>query len=110
MLRSEGTHEIIDEFNGINDQVDKVKLPKDKVGWTHGMYPTEQGSMRRIPGKLMNATSTSPGKILSINHLLFDDVSRVVVHSSTVLFSYNDMSLLNSSSSSVSPLSGFISP
>jgi hypothetical protein len=97
-------------MEGINDLVDQVKLPKNKVGWSHGMYPTDQKSMCRIPGKLLMGTSTSPGKVLTIAQLSFDSVDVVVRHSSTLLISNNDLSLMNSSSSSVSPLSGWMSP
>lgn len=108
-LRSKGPHNIIDEFSGVDDIVDEVKIPKDFVSWASGVYPTEQKRMQRIPGKLTNATSTSLGRILSLTQLSFEDSDCVVIHTSTILEVETDMSLLVSSSSGVSPLEGFIS-
>ena len=108
MIRSKGPHNIIDEFSGVSDIIDEVKVPDDLVTWASGAHPTEQKRMVRIPGKLTNATSTSLGKIFALKQLGFSDLDVVVVHTSTVYEVHDDMSLLVSSSSSVSPLGGFI--
>lgn len=110
MQRTVGNHAIIDEFAGVNDRVDIVKLPNPLVDWVHGMFPTKQGTMRRIPGKLLNSTTTTPGHILTITQLVFEEQTLVCIHASSVFYVENDMSLLVSSSSGVSPLSGFIDP
>jgi len=107
-IRSEGPHKIINEFSGVNDLVDDVKLPEDLVSWAHGAFPSDKSRMQRIPGKLVNSTSTHEGMIISIHQLDFQDTNLVVIHTSTVLQTDDDLSTLVSSSSNPFPLDNFI--
>ena len=107
-IRSEGPHKIINEFSGVNDLVDDVKLPEDLVSWAHGAFPSDKSRMQRIPGKLVNSTSTHEGMIISIHQLDFQNTNLVVIHTSTALQTDSNLSTLLSSASTPFPLENFV--
>jgi len=90
----------IDNFSGVNDMVDSVRLPKGAVPYSLGGYYSEQGDFRRLGGKVLTENSTALGSVLSIKQLTFGDTNFVVVHTSTLYRRYTSLATLVSSNSS----------
>lgn len=81
-LRTGGPTWVVDDFSGINQVVDEVKLPPTHVRWSHGGQFTERKEFHRLCGKKAISSSSSYGSFLSIAHLVFNNRNVVVTHSS----------------------------
>ncbi|MFA5936544.1 MAG: hypothetical protein WC822_01555 [Candidatus Paceibacterota bacterium] len=103
---------MIPEFLGLNDLVDKVKLPPGLVGTSEGGYFNENKEFERLKGKLAVGTTTFPGKFLVIQQLDFRDRSVVVFHTSTITQVESDLTqlrvLTSSDTSGWNPMRVFV--
>lgn len=93
-LRTDGSAMVVDDFAGVNNSVDEVKLPPPFVRWSTGGYYTERQEFERIQGKKIVGTSTAFGLLLCLKQLDFRGHSVVVSHSSHVYFTDTDLSAL----------------
>ena len=94
MIRTDGNVLVVDDFAGVNNAVDEVKLPPNLVPWSQGGYYTERKEFERLRGKKMVGTSTAFGILLCIKQLDFRDSTTVVFHASTGYFVQSDLSSL----------------
>jgi len=85
VLRSKGDTFIINDFAGVNNAIDEVKLPKEFVRWCNGGFFTERQEFQRLNGKKAVGTSTAFGILLSMHQLSFRERNVVVVNTSGVL-------------------------
>jgi len=110
-IRSKDNIQIIEAFEGVNDAIDRLKLPDELVPTSLGGFCSEKSQFDRVMGKkLINSTSTNPGIILCLKQLEFANEKIVVYHSSTGYFKVDDgaMVTLLSSTSSINPLGSLI--
>ena len=110
-IRSEDQLKIVEVFEGVNEAIDRLKLPDQLVPTSIGGFATDQGEFQRLLGKkLVNATSTNLGAILCIKQLEFKNEKVVVYHSSTGYFRMrtSEMTTLLSSTSSYNPLGSLV--
>lgn len=102
MLRTGDHTHTIDSFEGVNDMVDSVRLPKGAVPYSLGGFYSEQGDFRRVGGKMLTENSTALGSVLTIRQLSFSETTFVIVHTSTLYRRYTNLDTLVSSNSSTS--------
>ena len=110
-LRSSDNLQIIEVFDGVNDAIDRLKLPDELAPTSLGGYYTEKSEFQRVLGKkLVNATTTNLGQILCIKQLEFENEKIVVYHSSTGYFKEprSAMVSLLSSTTSINPIGTLI--
>jgi len=106
-IRSTDNIQIIESFEGVNDAIDRIKLPSELVPTSLGGWYTEKNEFERIKGKrLVTSSSTNLGSILCIKQLEFKNEKVVVYHSSTGYFkaASGAMITLLSTTSSINPL------
>jgi hypothetical protein len=110
-IRSEDQLKIVEVFDGVNDAIDKLKLPDKFAPTALGGFFTEKSEFKRVLGKKMvDANSTNPGSILCVKQLEFKDSKVVVYHSSTGYFQVDTSTMVTvlSSTSSVNPLGSLV--
>ena len=89
-------HEIlvIDNFDRVNQLVDELKLSKGFSPWLEGLYSNSKRQLTRIPGKLLNQTGTTGGRVLSLHQLSFADKTFLIIHQSTNILMEEDLTSL----------------
>jgi hypothetical protein len=104
MIRTDGNVLVVDDFAGVNNAIDEIKLPPNLVPWSQGGYYTERKEFERLRGKKMVGTSTAFGILLCLKQLEFSDHSVVVFHASTQYVVGVDMSSLRTTKPNTSNL------
>ena len=94
MIRTDGNVLVVEDFAGVNNALDEVKLPPNLVPWSMGGYYTERKEFERLRGKKVVGTSTAFGILLCIKQLDFRERSIVVFHASTQYCTESDLSAL----------------
>jgi hypothetical protein len=74
---------VTDEFSGVQQAVDELKLAKQFCPWTLGGYVDERKNFSRLPGKLAHASTTTGGLVITIQQLSFTSIDAVVIHQSS---------------------------
>ena len=95
---------VVDDFAGVNNAIDEIKLPPSLVPWSTGGYYTERKEFERLKGKKVVGTSTAFGLLLCLKQLDFQDRSVVVGHASSCYFYESDLSALRTSVPNTSTL------
>ena len=80
MDRSEYPVQVIDEFKGINQLVDDLKLAPEYAPSIMGCYSEESTSLQRLKGKLQYPSTSTDGNMLVIQQLTFNNGNFLVLH------------------------------
>lgn len=87
---------IIDDFRGVNNIVDDLKLSPDHTPWSHGGYYNEKAEFERLQGKKLNSSATTGGHILVLQQMAFTDRNVMLIHQSSNWFIEDDLTELMS--------------
>jgi hypothetical protein len=99
---------VVNEFKGVHQLLDEVKMLPALVPWMFGMMTDETSSLRRLPGKVL-ATTGHNAAVLSITQLTFDGIQKTVVHCGTrILYANEDLTHLRTPFSGNFPGTPFI--
>ena len=89
MIRTDGNVLVVDDFAGVNNAIDEIKLPPNLIPWSQGGYYTERKEF---------------GILWCLKQLEFSDHSVVVFHASTQYVVGVDMSSLRTTKPNTSNL------
>lgn len=101
--RTEEQTLIIEDFEGVNQLIDELKLSPGATPYMRGCYATERENVKRLPGKALSSSITTGGHVLTIQQLVFTDRNTVLVHRSSNYSLVDDISELQSEPD-ISPL------
>lgn len=108
--RTQKESKIIEDFEGINNLVDELKLSDEFTPWSHGGYYNEKAEFERIKGKKLNSSVTTGGHVLTLHQLEFTDRDVLFIHQSSDWKIESDLSELMTEPeiTSLVPLEPFI--
>ena len=89
--RTDETPFVIQEFGGVDQVFDELKLPQGAVPWLTGAFPSRQKTVNRIPGKKLVSSATTGGMILTLHQLTFMDRNVVLVHRDSAYLVEDDL-------------------
>jgi hypothetical protein len=101
---------VIEDFKGLNQVIDEIKLPSSHTPWAHGGYFNEKAEFERLQGKQLHSSVTTGGSVLTLKQLQFTDKDVLLVHQSSSYLVESDLTTLTSSedTSTLSPMEPFI--